>query len=122
MQPFFVWKYVKDDEKEKKLKSINYLSWMVKALNVWKLFLLWFKHLAHGLDFCILLNIQFQETLIVKLESQNKGNIQLKQKYDELKAMNAAKDELITRVENEMREQSAFVDRAIKVLYTFSEL
>ena len=58
----------------------------------------------------------------MKLESQNKGNIQLKQKYDELKAMNAAKDELITRVENEMREQSAFVDRAIKVLYTFSEL
>ena len=53
----------------------------------------------------------------MKLESQNKGNIQLKQKYDELKAMSAAKDELIARLENEMREQIAFVDKTIKVLY-----
>ena len=53
----------------------------------------------------------------MKLESQNKGNIQLKQKYDELKAMSAAKDELIARLENEMREQMAFVDKTIKVLY-----
>ena len=61
--------------------------------------------------------LYIQETLAVRLESQNKGNIQLKQKYDELKAMSAAKDELIARLENEMREQMAFVDKTIKVLY-----
>ena len=53
----------------------------------------------------------------MKLESQNKGNIQLKLKYDELKATSVAKDELITRLENEMREQMVFVDKTIKVLY-----
>ena len=70
------------------------------------------------LIFFISSNILYiQETLAVRLESQNKGNIQLKQKYDELKAMSAAKDELIARLENEMREQIAFVDKTIKVLY-----
>ena len=70
------------------------------------------------LIFFISSNILYiQETLAVRLESQNKGNIQLKQKYDELKAMSAAKDELIARLENEMREQMAFVDKTIKVLY-----
>ena len=66
-----------------------------------------------------LLNIilYIKETLAVKLESQNKGNIQLKQKYEELKAMSTAKDELIARLENEMREQLVFVDKTIKVLY-----
>lgn len=53
----------------------------------------------------------------MKLESQNKGNMQLKQKYDELKAMSAPKDELIARLENEMRELSVFVEKTIKVLY-----
>lgn len=52
----------------------------------------------------------------MKLESQNKGNIQLKQKYDELKATSIAKDELIARLENEMREQLVFVDKTIKVV------
>lgn len=55
-----------------------------------------------------------KETLAVKLESQNKGNIQLKLKYDELKATSTAKDELIARLENEMREQMVFVDKTIK--------
>lgn len=55
-----------------------------------------------------------KETLAVKLESQNKGNIQLKLKYDELKATSVAKDELIARLENEMREQMVFVDKTIK--------
>lgn len=53
----------------------------------------------------------------MKLESQNKGNMQLKQKYDELKAMSVPKDELIARLENEMRELSVFVEKTIKVLY-----
>ena len=53
----------------------------------------------------------------MRLESQNKAIVQLKQKYDELKAMSAAKDELIARVENEMGEQLVFVDKTIKVLY-----
>jgi len=60
--------------------------------------------------------LYIKETLAVKLESQNKGNIQLKQKYDELKAMSIAKDELIARLENEMREQLVFVDKTIKVV------
>lgn len=57
-----------------------------------------------------------QETLASKLESLNKGNTQLKYKYEELKAMSASKDELITRLENEMKELSVFVEKTIKVL------
>lgn len=42
--------------------------------------------------------------------------MQLKQKYEELKAMSIPKDELIARLENEMRELSGFVEKTIKVL------
>jgi len=51
----------------------------------------------------------------MKLEFLNKGLTQVKQKYEELKSMCAAKDELIARLENEMRELSVFVDKTIKV-------
>ena len=51
----------------------------------------------------------------MKLESSNKGHMQIKQKYEELKSMCAPKDELIARLENEMRELSVFVEKTIKV-------
>ena len=38
-----------------------------------------------------------KESLAMKLEFLNKGLTQVKQKYEELKSMCAAKDELITR-------------------------
>lgn len=50
----------------------------------------------------------------MKLESSNKGHMQIKQKYEELKSMCAPKDELIARLENEMRELSVFVEKTIK--------
>ncbi|KAJ7374044.1 M-phase phosphoprotein 9 [Desmophyllum pertusum] len=50
----------------------------------------------------------------MKLESLNKGNVQLKQKYEELKSMCAPKDVLIARLENEMKELSVFVEKTIK--------
>lgn len=56
-----------------------------------------------------------KESLAMKLEFLNKGLTQVKQKYEELKSMCAAKDELITRLENEMRELSVFVEKTIKV-------
>lgn len=56
-----------------------------------------------------------KESLARKLEFLNKGLTQVKQKYEELKSMCAAKDELITRLENEMRELSVFVEKTIKV-------
>jgi len=52
----------------------------------------------------------------MKLESSNKRHMEIKQKYEELKTMCAAKDELIARLENEMRERSVFVEKTIKVL------
>lgn len=42
--------------------------------------------------------------------------MQLKHKYEELKAMSIPKDELIAKLENEMRELSGFVEKTIKVL------
>lgn len=51
----------------------------------------------------------------MKLEFLNKGLTQVKHNYEELKSMCAAKDELITRLENEMRELSVFVEKTIKV-------
>ena len=53
----------------------------------------------------------------MKLETSNKGNMQIKQKYEELKSMCAPKDELIARLENEMRELSVFVEKTIKVFF-----
>lgn len=55
-----------------------------------------------------------KETLTMKLESVQKLNMQVKQKYDDLKSMCTAKDELINRLENEMKELSLFVEKAIK--------
>ncbi|XP_078362054.1 uncharacterized protein LOC144646372 [Oculina patagonica] len=40
--------------------------------------------------------------------------MQLKHKYEELKAMSIPKDELIAKLENEMRELSGFVEKTIK--------
>lgn len=60
-------------------------------------------------------NFLYQEALTVKLESVHKLNMQVKQKYDDLKSMCTAKDELIARLENEMKELSLFVEKTIKV-------
>ena len=60
-------------------------------------------------------NFLYQEALTVKLESVHKLNMQVKQKYDDLKSMCTAKDELIARLENEMKELSLFVEETIKV-------
>ena len=51
----------------------------------------------------------------MKLESVSKGNMQLKQKYEDLKSMCTVKDELTARLENEMRELSLFAEKTIKV-------
>ena len=109
---------IKEYEKEKKIKA-KQLPQLDGRNNVFELFHFWIEYLMQFLIFSTnWLNIilYIKETLAVKLESQNKGNIQLKQKYEELKAMSTAKDELIARLENEMREQLVFVDKTIKVL------
>lgn len=53
----------------------------------------------------------------MKLEFSNKAHTQIKEKYEELKSMCAPKDELISRLENEMRELSTFVKKTIKVIF-----
>ena len=55
----------------------------------------------------------------MKLESANKAHMHIKEKYRELKSTSARKEELIPKLEDEMRKLSASMERAIKVMFTF---
>ncbi|XP_044168787.1 LOW QUALITY PROTEIN: synaptonemal complex protein ZEP1-like [Acropora millepora] len=55
-----------------------------------------------------------KENLVTKLELLNKEHAQIVVKYDELKSICAPKDELIARLDAEMKELSGFVEKTIK--------
>ena len=60
-----------------------------------------------------------KESLLTKLESVNKAHMHIKEKYKELKSACARKDELIPRLENEIRKLSTSMEKAIKVMLSF---
>ena len=51
----------------------------------------------------------------MELQASNKAGMTTQQRFEEMKSMCSSKDELISRLENELRDLSSFVEKTVKV-------